>query len=169
MSETPDRDGRSPPRTGRGLRIALALSLSLNLLILGLVGGAALSRSGQDERPALRALGLGPFALALPRDARADMRDRIGEDAVRLRAERARIAASLRTVQRALLADPFDRDAAERALARSRAAALALQSGGHEALLRTLEDLPAEERARAAERLGRIIRRASPRGEAPSR
>lgn len=168
MSETREKDpgNGQQPRGGRGIRIALALSLSLNLLILGLVGGAILSRAGPDDGPAIRALGLGPFTLALPREARSDMRRQLGAESARLAAERARIGRSLQEVRRALLAEPFDREAAERALARSREAALELQSGGHAALLGTLEGMTAGERARVADRLGRIVRRAGPRGAA---
>lgn len=158
MPETPRTP---PPRTrgaGRGIKIALAVSLALNLLVAGLVGGAVLRRGGPDEAPAIRALGLAPFAIALPREGRDDMRRRIEADAPRLRAERARIGDSLREVRRALLADPFDREAAAAALARSREAATALQGIGHSALLDTLEEMTVEDRAEVARRLGRAMR-----------
>jgi uncharacterized membrane protein len=158
MPETPRTP---PPRTrgaGRGIKIALAVSLALNLLVAGLVGGAVLRRGGPDEAPAIRALGLAPFAIALPREGRDDMRHRIEADAPRLRAERARIGDSLREVRRALLAEPFDREAAEAALSNSREAAMALQAYGHDALLDTLEGMSAEERSAMAERLGRAMR-----------
>jgi hypothetical protein len=66
MSEPPKMPpGRARPkplhRRAR-LKIALAVSLALNLLVAGLVGGAVLGRGGPDEAPAIRALGLGPFA-----------------------------------------------------------------------------------------------------------
>jgi uncharacterized membrane protein len=148
-----------PRRSGRGVKIALAVSLALNLAVAGLVGGAILGRSGPGEAPAIRALGLGPFALALPRERRDEVRGRIEADMPRLRAERSEIGRSLREVQRALLAEPFDRAAAAQALARSREATLALQSAGHAALLDTLEAMSAEERAALAQGLGRALRR----------
>lgn len=163
MSEDPtSAPGGTPPpeprRRGRGLKIALAISLSLNLLIVGLIGGAILGRGDPDEAPAIRTLGLGPFALALPREARDDVRRRISEDLPALRAERIEIGRSLRAVQRALLAEPFDPRAVTAALARSRSAAIALQEHGHDALVATLETMSVEERAIMAERLGRAIR-----------
>jgi uncharacterized membrane protein len=149
-----------PPRgTGRGVKIALAVSLALNLAVAGLVGGAVLGRGGPDEAPAIRALGLGPFALALPRERRDEMRGRMEADMPRIRAERGEIGRSLREVQRALLAEPFDREAAAQALARSREASLTLQEAGHEALLDTLAAMSAEERAALAQGLGRTLRR----------
>lgn len=147
-------------RTGRGLKIALGLSLAVNLLILGLVVGALVAvgpgRSGNDD-PRLRALGLGPFAIALPREDRQAVTDRIDRDA--LRSERRALGESLGQLRAALLADPFDRAAAEAALARSRGAAEAAQGQGHRALLDHIETMSADERAELVERLGRALRR----------
>jgi hypothetical protein len=149
-----------PPRGGRGLKIALGLSLAVNLLILGLVVGAILAvgpgRSGDDD-PRLRTLGLGPFAIALPREDRQAVTDRIDRDA--LRAERRALGLSLVQLREAMLAEPFDRAAAEAALARSRAAAEAAQGHGHAALLDHIETMSAAERVELVERLGRALRR----------
>jgi len=157
--------GNLPPRNRRtrtspAIKIALAISLALNLLIVGLVGGAILAgQGGQREGPGIRTLGLAPFARALPRDSREDMRRRIEADSLDVRRDRSRIGHGLRGLQRALLTDPFDRDAAAQALAGSRDAAAALQARGHAALVETLADMPATERAAVAERLGRAMRR----------
>lgn len=150
------------PKTARGLKIALALSLSLNLLVIGLIGGAVLGRDGppgRDEPPALRTLGLGPFALTLGQDGRDAVRDRLARDHDALLSERRAIGESLRTFQRALRADPFDRAAAAEAMARSRAAAEALQRYGHVAVLDYLDTLPLAERSELADALGRAMRR----------
>ena len=154
QSETPKKRG-----AGRGIKIALAVSLAFNLLVVGVVGGAVLSRPDPGEAPAIRALGLGPFALSLPREARNDVRGRIEANLDEMRRNRGEIGRSLLAVRRALLADPFDREAAERALGRSRQAAIALQAQGHGALLDTLEEMSAAERAVVAERLERTLRR----------
>jgi uncharacterized membrane protein len=154
----------SVPRTGRGVKIALALSLALNLLVLGLVGGALLSFGppGGGDDPRLRTLGLGPFALALEREDRDAMRGRLDGEA--LRADRRVIGASLAELRGALLADPFDRAAAEAALARARGATEALQGRGHAALLDQIGTMSASERAALAERLERALRRMGGRG-----
>jgi uncharacterized membrane protein len=160
----PGPETASPRRTGRGLKIALAVSLALNLLVAGLVGGAVLgSGNNGGEAPAIRALGLGPFALVLPRDARADVRRRIEADMQDLRRNRADIGRSLLAVRGALLSEPFDREAAARALGVSRNAANALQAQGHGALLDTLEQMSAEDRAVVADRLERTLRRMADR------
>lgn len=149
----------APPGAGRGLKVALAASLAVNLLILGLVAGAILGRDGPDDVPGLRTLGLGPFALALDRDARAGVRDRLAADATPLRGDRRALGRSLVALQTALRADPFDRDLAEDALSRVRQSSEALQARGHGALLDELETLPLAERIAIADRLVRIVRR----------
>lgn len=147
-------------RCGRGVKIALGLSLALNLLIVGLVVGALIAvgpgRSGGDD-PRLRTLGLGPFAIALPREDREAVTDRIDRDA--LRVERRALGRNLAQLRGAIVAEPFDRDAAEVALAGSRQAAAALQGQAHVALLDQIETMSADERAELAERLGRALRR----------
>ena len=92
---------RDKPK-GRGLKIALALSVAVNLAVAGLVGGAVLGArggSGDEGRggpPALRTLGLGPFAVALSRDDRAALRARIEAQGTPLREERRAIGDALR-------------------------------------------------------------------------
>lgn len=172
MSETPQPPdkpqtpgGTGKPRAGRALKIALALSMGVNLLILGVVGGAVLGRGGgPDEAPAIRMLGLGPFAFALSRDDRQEVRNRIEADLPALGRDRVALGHGLREVQNALLAEPFDRAAAEAALMRTRRAGHALQSRGHTALLDTLEVMSAADRVAVAERLGRALRRIGGRG-----
>jgi len=157
--EGPEANPQTPRGAGRWVKIALAVSLSLNLLIIGLVGGAILGRAGSPEAPAIRSLGLGPFAFALPRESRDDIRQRMTTDLPELRRNRAEIGASLLSVRRALLQEPFDRDAVSAALGRSRDAAFTIQSQAHEALLLALEEMTPAERAEVAERLGRTLRR----------
>ncbi|AHM02505.1 hypothetical protein roselon_00038 [Roseibacterium elongatum DSM 19469] len=169
--QTPTPPDAAPRRkTGPVVKLVLAVSLALNVLIMGLVAGAVTGRigpSGPDELPALRALGLGPFAVALDRDGRAAVRDALGERRAALRAERRIIGDSLRAVQMALRADPFDRAGASAAMVRSRAAAEALQRHGQEALLDHLQSLPLERRIALADDLGRAMRRFD--GRAPDR
>lgn len=160
MSDANGLPPGSRPCASRRLKIALGVSLALNLLVTGLIGGAFLARDGgRDGAPALRILGLAPVAAALPRDARAEMRRRLAADAPALRRERAEIGRGIGEVRRALLIDPFEGAAVEQALARSRAAAAALQARGHAALLATLEEMSPQERALVAERMEDVLRR----------
>ena len=159
MSETEN----TKVRAGRGVKIALALSLALNLAVVGLVGGAVLGGRGgpgsDGGPPALRTLGLGPFATALTRDERADLRGRLEGGSDALHEERRAIGRALRAVQEALQAEPFDRAAAEAAFETSRDIVMSLQATGHTALLAYFEEMTAEERADLADRLNRAMRR----------
>lgn len=160
MSESEGSQGPTR-RSGRGIKIVLAASLALNLLIIGLVGGAILGRTN-SEAPGFRALGLGPFAVALSRDDREDLRGRIEERSGRFEPDRRAIGQSLVGIQQALRAQPFDRAAAEAAFARAREAAVVLQTEGQEALLDQFEAMSVREREELADRLGRILRRFGP-------
>ena len=159
MSET--QQGK--PRTAGWVKVALAVSLALNLAIVGMVAGVVLRRGGGDDgAPALRTLGLGPFGIALSREARDELRGRIERRGAPLREDRRAIGGTLRAVQAALLADPVDRAAAEAAFARSRELAASLQESGHVALLDQIETMTPQERADLAERLSRMMRRFGP-------
>lgn len=150
------------PATARWVKVALAVSLALNLGVIGVVAGVVMGRDGGDGAPALRTLGLGPFALALTREDRDGLRQRIERRGEPLREERRAIAQSLRAVQAALLSEPFDRAAAEAAFARSRELAASLQAAGQGALLDQIETMSVAERVQLAERLERGMRRFGP-------
>jgi hypothetical protein len=144
----------------------LAVSLALNLLIVGLVAGLALRAGpGADGHPALRDLGLGPFVLAMDRDDRAALRERLA--AQDLRADRIALGRSLRGLQAALRSEPFDRAAAAAALTDGRRAAEALQAGAHAALLDQMAEMDPAARRALADRLNRALRRADRRVPAP--
>lgn len=97
----------APARSGRGLRIALGLSLAVNLLILGLVAGAALH--GPPDRSKMeRDLNFGPFAEALRPEDRRALRREILQRAPELRESRDRMRLDLAGLLEALRADPFD-------------------------------------------------------------
>ena len=100
------------PRSGRGIKIALALSLALNLLVAGVVAGGMLrARMQPDAAPRDMA-----FALwgALPDDLRDDLRGqfaRVRPDRDDARAHRATQAAALSAALRAETFDPAQLDA----------------------------------------------------------
>lgn len=160
-------EGRTPPRTRRWVKIALAVSLALNLAVIGMIAGAFLGTGAMGERggsqQALRALGLGPFARALSRQDRMELRGRILSSGVELREERRAIGRSLRAVEAALRAEPFDRAAVEEAFTRSRGLVVSLQEMGHAALLDQIETMDAAERAALADGLARAMRRVGAR------
>jgi uncharacterized membrane protein len=157
-----------PPagQPGRGLKIALALSLALNLAIAGVVAGAVLGRGmdgGGEHAMSLRTIGLGPFAVALDREDRAALRERLVQSRPAIAAEGRDLGRAYRALQIALRADPFDRTAAEAALSRTRARVTAVQEDGHRALLDMIDTMNAQDRTALADRLDRPLRRVPPR------
>ena len=146
-------------KPGRGLKIALALSLAVNLAIVGLVAGTVIGFGPMGERddPRLRALGLGPFAMALSREDRAGFGARI--DRATVRAERRALGEGLNDLREALRTEPFDRAAGAAALARMRDATVTLQTVSHDALLDQIAQMPAADRVALADRFARALRR----------
>ncbi len=84
------------------MKIALALSVALNLLVAGVLAGAAL-RGGPP-----RELGFGPFAAALTEDDRAALKREFRARMPDLREMRRGQRAAMAGVLAALRADPFD-------------------------------------------------------------
>jgi uncharacterized membrane protein len=150
-------DSQTPPRSGRGLRIALILSVALNLLFIGLVAGGAMS-AGQRQS-ASWSTGPDPRALwrALPDDSREELRARFREQAGQeprpdRDERRARAAAQDAELLALLRAETFDAEAFA-ALLETRRDAMAARSATAQALLvERLDSLSAAERATVAER-----------------
>lgn len=147
------------PKTGRGLKIALAISLAANLAVIGLVAGALIGfgPTGDRDDQRLRSLGLGPFAMALTREDRAGFAARIDHD--RMRAERQALGAGLAALGSALQSEPFDRPAAAAALGAMRGATGAMQAVSHAALLDQIAAMSPRARGALADRLERALRR----------
>ena len=135
----------------------LIIGLLISVLINGVLAGAMLQRAsaGPDARPGPQSVMGGPrggfrpgaFLQALPADVRSEARARMRDGAQELRplaraAMRARLDA-----EQAVLAEPFDSDAAAEALAQARAARAALEAHGERVVLDIVDDLtPAERR-----------------------
>lgn len=105
---------RAPMRMG--FRILLIASVTLNLVVIGLIGGAALGKSKVNERPERVADFMGAYTRALPQaDRRAigqSIRDSHRSSGVNREASRQQLASFL-TVLRAT---PFEATALQDAL-----------------------------------------------------
>lgn len=161
MSDQPTQN-QPQRRVGRGVKIALGLSLALNLIVVGLVVGIALSVRdwrGDDRRPPLRAMGLGPIAMVLDREDRQALRHRLETATPEIRGGGRGLAEGIRELTAALQSEPFDRSAAEAALERQRSNAQQLQASGHGVLLDQLEAMSAADRYALAVRIEERLRR----------
>ena len=150
------------PRPRLGFRILLGASLALNLLVIGLIAGAAWRHGGGPGKgwhhapPGLQSYAA-PYVRALPREARRDLhrglRREVGGAG---RAERRALYAEMLA---ALRATPFDAAAVEAVLGTQRERVLALQAAGQARWLATVTAMTPEARARYADRLEEELRR----------
>ncbi len=160
--ERPDEKPHRRRRKGRWKTIALVASLALNLFIVAFILGQA-TRGYLDDgrRPFDRGsprVDWGQVVDHLPREARDQARVIVRESGERMRVilpdlQRARDAAG-----RALLADPYDQDAARAAFAEVRQYTDQVQEVIQEGLLQLAIELTPEERRRLFERLPPPVR-----------
>ena len=126
----------------RGLRIALFVSVALNLALVGVIGAHQYRVMNERDRRVERAAG------PLSPEARQIVRENFRAN----REEVAPLIGELRRTQRefeeAVLAEPFDRPRADRALAAVRAASNAVRDRQLLAVLEVAPKLKAEDRAR---------------------
>ncbi|MDE3079764.1 MAG: periplasmic heavy metal sensor [Paracoccaceae bacterium] len=157
MTETiPGPDAR-PPRTWT--RLALVLSLGLNLIVVGSLGGLALSRAIHGPHEPVRDLAFGPFTEALsPDDRRAMMRAFMAE-AKGFRAEKEQMRADFQSLVAALRADPYDPSVLDGVMARQKARTDQWLALGQRLLMERLAAMAPADRRAFADRLGEELSR----------
>lgn len=152
------------PRGTRWLRIALIASLTLNLLILGIVGGAAFRFWRNPPRPPVAEVGFGPYTEALdPKDRRA-LRDAFVAQMPGLRDLRRESRNDVRDLIAALRADPWDPDAARAVLAKRVKRTGERLELGQTLLLARLDSMTPADRQAFAGRLEEMQRRPAATG-----
>ncbi|HPE24429.1 periplasmic heavy metal sensor [Albidovulum sp.] len=155
MNETVEK----PAGAGRGVKVALVASLALNLLLGGLIAGAAL-RHHRDMGPGDRAgAAFAPYFESLDRKDRAALRDDLFRRVPGLRDMRRERAEDARAFIDAVRADPFDPEAAEAVLTRQLGRAAERLDDGRELFLARLSAMSAAERQDYADRLEHELKR----------
>jgi len=144
-------------KTGRWIKIALAVSLALNLLVVGVVAGAALSGGKwRDHAPHRLAPVGGPLTRALTEEDRhaigRAMREARRGDRSRRRDHRAAFDALLVDLR----AVPFDRSETEARLEEISTLVQQRLALGQGLLLDQLENMSDAERAAYADRLQEV-------------
>ena len=163
MSETPP----PAPRPRRWVKVVLVISLAVNLAVAGLLLGAWLRHDGPHGRDGprgerdrvVRDLGFGPYARAVPREAREGLRGAVEAHRGTLRENRQALRSAFEETLETLRAEPFDRAAMGAQMQAQREAIRANQEIGHEVLLDALAAMSPEERAAFADRLERRLGR----------
>jgi uncharacterized membrane protein len=146
-----------PPKTSRGVKVALAISVALNLAVAGLAVGAWLGGGGHRDMP--REMSFGPFSEALDDSDRRAIRrallDRMGE----FRASRAEARAEFEALLATLRADPFDPAALKAALAAIESRNAERLELGRTLIETRLIEMSTTDRQRFADRLEKGLRR----------
>ena len=165
MTETPPPlvpgpEPQVPPRPTGWTRGLLIVSLTLNLIIVGIIGGAALRHSGSGARPAdVRELSFGPFTAALSPEDRAELRRSFLTGGHDLRGMRHGARAEFEELFLALRAEPFQLEAVAAVMQRQAARLTEGIGLGQDLLLQRIGQMTAEERAGFADRLEQSVRR----------
>ena len=142
---------------GRWREILIAVSVVLNVFFIGMMIGAwaAGEPPATDLRPAREAraggLGIEPrrYLASLPREERRDLRRTMVREGMNARDEFRALGKKRAAVREALLAEPFDAEAAQAALDVVLDAELALKKRSHALLVRLVNETPEEHRHEA--------------------
>ncbi len=138
------------------MRLLLLVSLAFNLLIVGLVAGALLSRG--DHRAPRFALDLGPYARALDPEDRREVAQKMRRDGEFHPPGPRTRRANLEAFMAALTAEPFDIGAVSELLEAQRGQLSRLTEAAHDAFVAHLAEMSAADRAAFAERLSQDLR-----------
>lgn len=164
-AEAQDGQATRPPAataaagTPRWMRVALILSLTLNLLVLGVIGGAALRFWRNPPRPPIAEVGFGPYTEALdPADRRA-LRDAFVSKMPGLRDLRRESREDVRELVAVLRADPWDPAAARAVLAGRADRTRERLELGQALFLDRLDTMSPADRQALAARLEEMLRR----------
>ena len=163
----PEAGPEDGPGTGAGSpvparwRWVLPLSLTANLLVVGLIGGAALRHAfeeGGGGPMAVRDLGFGPFTAALSRDDRDALRRSFTIRAGELRDLRPAGRAEFDRLLAALRAVPFDLAVVKAEMSRQRERMAERLGLGQDLLVERIAAMSDAERADFADRVAGALR-----------
>lgn len=144
------------PKTGKGLRIALAVSVALNLAVVGVVAGAFL-RDG-PRGPYIRELDFGPYGEAFAPEDRDAMRDAFLSRDVNMRGLRDEIRAEGAALVALLRAETLDMAALKALMQQQQGRMLDRIEMGRELVAERIAAMSTKDRRAFADRLERAFR-----------
>ncbi len=124
----------------------LVVSLALNLLVAGVVVGAAFGHRKDDRPDPFFGGGMRPYVASLPESQREHVRDRLLHNREAAREARQELRRSAQGVRDAMTTEPFDPDALNEAFAAQRSVYDAIAASGHHALVEILAGMTDAER-----------------------
>jgi uncharacterized membrane protein len=161
MADTPPP---AAPANSRLLRWALVVSLTVNLIIVGLILGAAFGRDRDGRRDsALADIGFNPFVAALPADERQELGRALVARAGDFRQNREALRGEFDKLIALLRAEPFDLAAVRASVEAQQSRLRERQEMGRDLLFERLAAMSPDERSDFADALERALRR-GPRG-----
>lgn len=134
-------------------------SLALNLVILGIIGGAALRHGRGAGQMIVRDLAFGPYSEALSRDDREALRRAFMDRPGAVREELQTARSEFKRLLEALRADPFVPSAVRTIFAEQQMNLSARLQLGHQLLLQRIETMDQTARIGFADRLEGALRR----------
>ena len=147
----------------RWIRVSLFVSVALNLLVVGMVVGAAVRNDGRHGRPAELGAGadagLGPYAQALTRPQRQALGDAFAKQAPRLRENTTALRAQIAEMLTLLRATDFDPAAFAASMDSAQARLSERQNLALGAVVDQVGQMSAQERTEFADRLERSFKR----------
>lgn len=158
MTDTSDATQKLPRR----YKIILGVSLAVNLVVAGMIGGAAL-RHGEGARGGLRSAGLGayalPYMLALPKEERQQVMKTVRSDRKGRVPDRAARRALYADVLSVLRAEPFDAEKLSIALSTQAETTIEVQQSAQAAWMAVIAQMSDAERAAYADEVEEVLRR----------
>lgn len=144
------------PKSGKGLRIALAVSVALNLAVIGIVAGALL-RDGPRGR-FIRDLDFGPYGEAFTPQDRAAMRDAFLSRDVNMRDMRDQMRSEGAALVALLRADTLDLEELRALMQTQQGRMVDRIEMGRDLVTERIAAMSAEDRRAFADRLERAFR-----------
>ena len=150
-----------PKRKFHWWRVVLVLSLALNLLIFGLVAGAAFRfKDGPPPRDlAARDVGYGAFIAAFDHDERRALGKAYRAQMPDRKQMRETLARDRAALLGALRAEPFDPAAFEAVLTKRQSDLMATQGKGQKLLMDQIRSMDTSARQAYADRLEEVLKR----------
>ncbi|MDX5357907.1 MAG: periplasmic heavy metal sensor [Rhodobacterales bacterium] len=158
MTDTPSPAPQTP-RMSRRMRWLLIGSLTLNLLVVGVVAGAALRFAGGDLPPPPRSIGFGPWSAGLDRDDHKALRKAFAATGHDFRGEWRAERADREALVAALRTEPFDAEALRAIAQRMTERSQGRMELGQRLVLDHIEAMTPEQRKAFADRIEKSRKR----------
>ena len=148
--------------TRRWVKILLALSLGLNMLIIGAVGGMAISHwNGSMPQPNIRDMSYGLYTRALSPEDRKAIGQALRSEAGTIQENMPRIREQYRALLVALRADRYDKQRVHQLVMDQQKMMLGRQKAGQRLFLEHIDAMSPKARRDFAARLERALKRSA--------